>query len=127
VEGKLRCRNFRRVPDGRRAFWLAFGVTGIPEDRYRSTMGVIVRSLRTLQCARENFGCTWEYLGAPVTSLGAPMTSQGAQTTSLGAPVSANEESESADDNLVSSKCTSVWKAHKNLPDTPVDHTGAPK
>jgi len=65
VECKLRCVNFRRVSDHRRAFWLAFRVTGIPDDWYRSTMGVIVITLETPWSAGENFGCTWEHVGAP--------------------------------------------------------------
>ena len=36
------------------------GVTGISDDWYRSTMGVIVISLGARRSARENFGCTWE-------------------------------------------------------------------
>jgi len=36
------------------------GVTGISDDWYRSTMGVIVISLGAGQSAGENFGCTWE-------------------------------------------------------------------
>jgi len=79
VECKLRCVNFRRVSDPRRAFRPAFRVTGISDDCYRSTMGVIVIVLGTPRSAGENFGCTWEHLGVPAISLGAP-------TTSLGAP-----------------------------------------
>jgi len=60
VECKLRSINFRRVSDPRRAFCPALGVTGISDDWYRSTMGVIVISLGTRQSAGENFGCTWE-------------------------------------------------------------------
>jgi len=93
VECNLRCVNFRRVSDPRRAFQPAFRVTGISDDCYRSTMGVIVIGLGTSRSARENFGCTWEHLGAPATSLGVPATSLGvpvtrlsAPTTSLGAP-----------------------------------------
>jgi len=41
-------------------------------------MRVIVISLGTPRCTRENFGCTWEHLGAPTTSLRAPVTSLGA-------------------------------------------------
>jgi hypothetical protein len=41
-------------------------------------MGVIVISLGTPRCARENFRCTWPHLGAPATRLGAPVTSLGA-------------------------------------------------
>ena len=85
MECKLRCVNFRRVSDPRRAFRPAFRVSGISDDWYRSTMGVIVISLGTPRSARENFGCTWERLGAPTTSLGAPTTCLGAPTTSLGA------------------------------------------
>ena len=72
MECKLRCINFRRVSDPRRAFRPAIRVTGISDDCYRSTMGVIVIGLGTPRSARENFGCTWEHLGAPTTSLGAP-------------------------------------------------------
>jgi hypothetical protein len=86
VECKLRWVNIRRVSDPRRAFRPAFGVTGISDDCYMCTMGVIVISLRTPRSARENFGCTWEHLGAPATSLGTPMTSFGTLTTHLGAP-----------------------------------------
>jgi len=86
VECKRRCVNFRRVSDSGRAFRQAFGVTGISDDRYRSSMGVIVISLRTSRSAGENFACTWEHLGVPATSLEAPTTSLGAPTTSLGAP-----------------------------------------
>jgi len=72
VECKLSCVNFRRVSDPRRAFRPAFRVTGISDDCYTSTMGVIGISLGTPRSARGNFGCTWEHLGAPTTSLGAP-------------------------------------------------------
>jgi len=85
VECKLRCINFRRVSDPRRAFWPAFGVTEISDDQYRSTMGVIVISLGTPWSAGENFGCTWEHLGVLVTSLGVPTRSLGALATCLGA------------------------------------------
>jgi len=86
VEGKLRCVNFRRVSDPRRAFRAAFRVTGISDYWYRGTMQVIVITLRIPQSPRENIGCTWEHLGASTTSLGAPKRSLGATTTSLGAP-----------------------------------------
>jgi len=45
VECKLRSINFRRVSDPRRAFQPAFGVTGISDEWYRSTMGAVVKSL----------------------------------------------------------------------------------
>jgi hypothetical protein len=86
VECKLRCINFRRVSDLRRAFRPAFRVTGISDDCYRSTIGVIVICLGTRLSARENCGCTWEHLGAPAMCMGAP-------TTSLGAPGSAGVKS----------------------------------
>jgi len=86
VECKRRCINFRRVSDPRRAFWLAFRVTGISDDWCGSIMGVIVMSLGTPRSAGENFECTLEGLGAPITSLGAPMRNLGALMTSLGAP-----------------------------------------
>jgi len=74
VECKLRSVNFRRVSDPRSAFLPAFRVTGISDDWYRSTMGVIVISLgapeRTLGApgstgdkpgsAEDNPGSTWE-------------------------------------------------------------------
>jgi len=72
VECKLRCVNFKRVSDTRRAFWPALGVSEISDEWYRSTMGVSVTSLRTPRSAGENFGCTCEHLGAPATSVGAP-------------------------------------------------------
>jgi len=46
VECKLRCVNFRRLSDHRRAFRQAFGVTGISNDWLSCTMAVIVISLR---------------------------------------------------------------------------------
>ena len=79
MECKLRCVNFRRVSDPMREFLPAFRVTGISNDWYRCTMGVILRALGTPRSTGGNIGCTWEYLGAPATSLGAI-------TTSLGAP-----------------------------------------
>ena len=45
MECKLRSVNFRRVSDPRRAFRPAFGVTGISDDWYGSTMGAVVKSL----------------------------------------------------------------------------------
>jgi len=72
VECKLRWVNLRRVSDPRRAFRPAFGVTEISDDLYRSTMGVIVKSLGIHRSAREDVGFTWEPLGVPVTTLGAP-------------------------------------------------------
>jgi len=74
---KLKCANFRRVSDPRRAFRPAFKVTEITDDLYRSTMGVIVISLGTPRSAGEKFGCAWEHLGVPATSLGVPTTVTG--------------------------------------------------
>jgi len=45
VECKVRSVNFRRVSDLRRAFWPAFSITGISDDRYGSTMGAVVKGL----------------------------------------------------------------------------------
>jgi hypothetical protein len=56
VECKLRKVNFRRVSDPRRAFRLAFRVTGISDDWYRSSMGVIVISLGTRWSGKEKTG-----------------------------------------------------------------------
>ena len=78
MECTLRCVNFRRVSDRRRAFRPPFGVPEMSVEKYRSTMRVIVISLRTSQSAGENFVCTWKHLEVPVTSLGVPMTSLGA-------------------------------------------------
>jgi hypothetical protein len=93
VESKLRCINFRRVSDHRSAVRPAFRVTRISDYWLRKTMGVIVKSLRTPHCGRENFECHWEHLGVAATTRGALMTTQGAlttnleaQTTTLGAP-----------------------------------------
>jgi len=108
VECKLRCDNFRRVSDPRRAFLPALRVTGISDDWYRSTIGVTVIGLGTPPSAGANFRCTWEHrqqawecrghswehLGAPASSLGAPATSLGAPATSLGAPRITVEQSE---------------------------------
>jgi len=112
VECKLRYVNFRRVSDCRRAFRPAFGVTGISDDWYKSTMGVTVIRLRTTQSAEENFGCAWEHLGAAGISLGAPKTSLEAPTTSLGAPMTSLGTSRSASDKpgSTSNHCKAVWK-----------------
>jgi len=74
MECKLGCVNFRRISDPRWAFLPAFRVTGIFDDWYRSTMGVIVIGWRTLWSAKKNFGYTLEHLEAPRTRLGAPTT-----------------------------------------------------
>ena len=112
MECKLRCVDFGTVSDPRRAFQPAFGVTGISDDLYRSTMGVIVISLRTPRSAGENFGCTWEHLGAPATSLGALTRSLGAQMTCLGAPTTNLGAPGSASDQLgsTSNHCKTVWE-----------------
>jgi len=60
MECKLRRVNFGRVLDPRRAFQPAFRLTGISDDWYRSTMGVIAISLGARRSAGENVGCTWE-------------------------------------------------------------------
>jgi len=79
VECKLRCVNFRRVSDPRRAFQPTFRVTAISDHWNRSPMGVSVIGSGTPQSAGENFKCTWDHLGALAASLRA-------LTTSLGAP-----------------------------------------
>ena len=86
------------VSDPRRAFLLAFRVTAIPDDWYKSTMGVIVRGLGTPRSTGENFGCTWEHLGAPATSLGVPSRSLGAPGSAGEMPGSAGDKSGSAGD-----------------------------
>ena len=82
----LKCGYVRGVSDPRRAFRLAFRVTGISDHRYRSTIGVIFIWLGTPWSAGENWWYTWEHLGVLTTSLGARTTSLGAMVTSLGAP-----------------------------------------
>jgi len=62
VECKLRCVNFRRVSDRRRAFLLACRVTGSAQRQ------------------------AWKHLGAPATNVGAPATNLGAPASCLGAP-----------------------------------------
>jgi len=111
VECKLSV-NSRRVSDPRRAFQPAFGVTGISDDWFRSTMGVILISLRTPRSAEENFGCTWKHLGAPATSLGAVTTSLGAPTTSLGAPTTRLGAPGNASDNpgITLNPSKAVWE-----------------
>jgi len=82
VECKLGYVNFRRVSDYRRALRPAFRVTEISDDWYRSTMGVIVISLGTPQCAGENIGCTWESCRQVWEYLESPLSSRG-KTSSL--------------------------------------------
>jgi len=60
VECKLRSISWRRVSDPRRVFLSAFGVIGISDNGYRSTIEVIMISLGTCRITGENFGCTWE-------------------------------------------------------------------
>ena len=67
MECKLRCVNFRRVSDPRRAFQPAFRVTAISDNWYRSIMGMIVIGLGTPQSAGDKPGSadhkpgsTWE-------------------------------------------------------------------
>ena len=56
MEFQLRCVKFRRESDPRTVFRLAYRVTGISDDCYRSTMGVIVISLRTTGSADDKSG-----------------------------------------------------------------------
>jgi len=57
VECKLKSIHITRVSDTRRAFWPNISVTGISDDWYRSTMGVIVISLGTRRIAEHKPGC----------------------------------------------------------------------
>jgi hypothetical protein len=86
VECKLRCINFRRVSDTRRAFLLGFVVTGISDNCHSSTITVIAIDLGSPLSARGNFEC----IGVP---LGVPATSQWAPTTSLEASGSTSNNS----------------------------------
>jgi hypothetical protein len=72
MECKLRCVSFRRVSNPRRAFLPAFRVTGISENRYRCTMGVIVIGLGTALNGGKNFVYINKHLGVPATNLGTP-------------------------------------------------------
>jgi hypothetical protein len=119
MECKLRCINCKRASEPSRAFRLAFGVTGISDDWYISTIGVIVIDLRTPQSARENVLSTWNQLGAPATSLGVPTTSLGGPTTSLralmtalGAPTTSLGAPGSTSDTLgsISNHDKAVWE-----------------
>ena len=89
MECKLRCVNFRRVSDPRRAFWPALGVTGISDDWYRSTMGVIAMSLRTPRSAGKNLGArgrTWECRGRACERRGQVWERRREALKHLGAP-----------------------------------------
>ena len=128
MECKLRWVNFGRVSDPRRAFLPAFGVTGMSDDWYRSTRGVIVISLRTPRSAGENFECTWDHLRVPATSRGSPAPSLGAPTISLGAPTTSMGASGSASDKSrsTSNQCKAVWeKQHLlgNVAGAPGNHS----
>ena len=70
MECKVRCINFRRVSDPRRAIRTAVGITETSDDWYRTTKGEMVICLGTPQRAGEIFGCAWELLEAPATSPG---------------------------------------------------------
>jgi len=58
VERKLTSVDFRRVSNPWRAFQPAFRVTGISDDMYRSTMGVMVVCLGTLWSDKDKPGST---------------------------------------------------------------------
>jgi hypothetical protein len=64
VECELTYSNVRRVLDPGRACQLAFRITGISYDWYRSTMGVIERGLGTSQSTGEIFGSTGNMPGS---------------------------------------------------------------
>ena len=69
MERKLRCINFRRVSDPRRAFLPAFRVTESTDDKPGSTWQRQPQS--------------WKHLAAPATNLGALATSLGAPRISV--------------------------------------------
>jgi len=71
---------------------MAFRVAWISDDRYRSTMGVIVTCMGILLSAGDNYGCIWERLGALATSLVTATSSLGAPKTSVRADGSADEK-----------------------------------
>jgi len=108
MEGVLRCVKFSRISDPRKAFWPAFSVSGISDDWYRTTMGVIILSLETPQTAGENFRCTWKHLSAPATSLGVPMTSLEVPAMNLGAPPITVQQS--GKNNIFFGNAASCWK-----------------
>jgi len=94
----------------RRAFWPAFQETGIPDDWYRSTIGVIVISLRTPQSARVNIGCTCHHLEVSTTSLGVPATTLGALTSNLGVPTTSLWAAWSASNKGLWEKLHFLWE-----------------
>ena len=83
MEGKLRCVNFRRVIDHRKAFRPVVGITVISDNWYRSTTEVIVTSWTTPRSTGENVGCTREHMEVPAQSLVSLVTTIGELTTSL--------------------------------------------
>jgi len=124
VECKLICVDFRRVSDPRRLFWLAFSVTVIPDDWYRSAMGVIVRSLGTPRSTGENFGCTWERLGSPRTNLAASGSTSDKPVSPNNKSGSPNDKSGSANNKFgradgksgsTSNHSTAVWEKQHPL------------
>jgi len=104
VECKLRCVNFRRVSDPRRAFQPAFRVTEISDDWYRSTIGVIVISLGTPRSAGENFGCTGDKSGC----------AGGKSGCAVDRSLCADDKPRSAGDNSgsTSNHSRAVWEKH---------------
>ena len=73
MECKLGSVNLRRVSDPRRAFRPAFGVTGISDDWYGSTIEAVVKSLgapgtvaqpmRELKLTLRDAGFLWIFIG----------------------------------------------------------------
>ena len=91
MECKLQWVNFRKVSDPRRAFQPDFKVTGVSDNWYISTLGVIVIGLGTPRSAAENIECTLKYLVAPATGRGALATSLGASGTAINKPGSTSD------------------------------------
>ena len=110
VECKLRCNNCRGVSYPRRAFRPAFEVSGISETWCRSTMRVMVISLRTPQSSGKSIESSWEYLDALETGLGVPTSCPGAPRKALKHPQQAWETPGST-----SNHCTAVWEQWHHL------------
>jgi len=120
VECKLKYVNFKRVSDLRRAFRLAFRVTEISDDWYRSSMGVMVLNLGTSQSAGEIIGCTCERQGQLECADKKPRTAGNKSGCTNVKPWSASDKSGSTSNHsravcekhhLLWERCWHAWKS----------------
>jgi len=121
VECKLRCINFRRVSNARRALLLALRVTGISDYRYRSTKREKMIDLGIPQSAGEHFGSFYQHLQGPTASPRVQTTNPGVLTTSLQGPrspgdMSANPSNHSSEvwetEHLPLGCCRCAWNSY---------------